>query len=79
MTPYLGQGATNTIVDAMTLAEKLKSAQHGNEEERKQQSVTERVGDYENSMLKRGNAVIKPVRSARRLRVGKHTLASVVP
>jgi 2-polyprenyl-6-methoxyphenol hydroxylase-like FAD-dependent oxidoreductase len=59
MTPYLGQGATNAMVDALTLAEKLKSAQHGNEEERKQQTVTERVGDYESSMLKRGNAVVK--------------------
>lgn len=58
MTPYLGQGATNAIVDAMTLAEKLKSTEN-NKEENKQQIVTTRVGEYEGSMLKRGNAVVK--------------------
>lgn len=59
MTPYLGQGATNAIVDAMTLAEKLKATEHGNEDEKKQHTVTARVGEYESSMLKRGNAVVK--------------------
>lgn len=35
MPPYLGQGATNAIVDAMTLAEKLKSTEYGEQEEKK--------------------------------------------
>ncbi|KAH8701068.1 hypothetical protein BGW36DRAFT_375518 [Talaromyces proteolyticus] len=54
MTPFLGQGATNAIVDAMTLAEKLKWT-----EEKEKETITAGVREYESSMLKRGNAAVK--------------------
>lgn len=56
MTPFLGQGASNAIVDAMTLAEKLKLTKGKDFE---QQIIKTRLREYETSMLKRGNAAVK--------------------
>lgn len=53
MTPFLGQGATNAIIDAMTLAEKLKSTTG------EKKITAHRLRAYESSMLKRGNAAVK--------------------
>ncbi|KAF3403064.1 hypothetical protein DPV78_004516 [Talaromyces pinophilus] len=56
MTPFLGQGASNAIVDAMTLAEKLKLTKG---EDFEQRIIKTRLREYETSMLKRGNAAVK--------------------
>lgn len=52
MTPYLGKGATNAIVDGMALAEALKAAEDKKE-------LHPRLAEYEKSMLKRGFAAAK--------------------
>jgi len=52
MTPYLGKGATNAIVDAIALVEALKAADEKNE-------LVPRLAEYESSMLKRGFAAAK--------------------
>jgi 2-polyprenyl-6-methoxyphenol hydroxylase-like FAD-dependent oxidoreductase len=52
MTPYLGKGATNAIVDGMALAEALKVAEDKKE-------LVPRLAEYEKSMVKRGFAAAK--------------------
>lgn len=51
MTPYLGKGATSAIADAMSLAESLKLEDNN--------SLTERLSEYEKSMLKQGFSAAK--------------------
>ncbi|KAH6995943.1 hypothetical protein BKA56DRAFT_570315 [Ilyonectria sp. MPI-CAGE-AT-0026] len=50
MTPYLGKGASSAIIDAMSLADALKSQSKQGQEI----SLTARISTYEKDMLKHG-------------------------
>lgn len=52
MTPYLGKGATNAIVDGMALAEALEVAEDKKE-------LVPQLAEYEKFMVKRGFAAAK--------------------